>query len=197
MGCLILSFNLQAQYFGIRGGFNFTDATIDLNDLELNTDQQGNLLLGFFVDLPIGTEVLSIQPELNYQGRGYNYELENSGIEIANSFAYLDLGAIVKLNFGADAPVGFYIGAGPFISYALSGTIEEGDFERELDFDLERIRREDLSLAGIAGVAFGISTQFFLEARYLGSLSNQSTDATITIRQNSIGVNAGFRVPLY
>lgn len=192
-----LSLSLQAQYFGIRGGYNFTDAQLDISGLELETGNQGNLMLGLFIDLPIGTDLISIQPELNYLGRGYDYELQVGQTTIETQLAYLDLGALLKLNFGSDAPLGFYLGAGPFFNYAISGTLIESGDDREIDFDADRLRRGEVSVAGVVGITLGGSTQLFIEGRYLASLSDLSDDESIRISQNSIGINGGFRVPLF
>lgn len=188
-----LSFTvLQAQYFGIRGGYNWTDAKV--NDGDIETGSEGNLMLGLFLDLPIGTQLLSVQPELNYMGRGYSFEgMTIGGVEIETKLAYIDLGALVKLNFGADEPVGFYVGAGPFLNYAISGTITDTGGDRDIDFKADRLNRTELSFAAAAGVTFG---GFFVEARYIGSFSDQSDLDDSEIRQRSIGINGGFRVPL-
>ncbi|MEM6395606.1 MAG: porin family protein [Bacteroidota bacterium] len=190
-----LSFTaLQAQYFGIRGGYNWTDAKIELSNAEVETGSEGNLMLGLFVDIPVGGELLSIQPELNYMGRGYTLEGQFiGGVEIEQNFAYIDLGALAKLNFGTDEAIGFYLGAGPFFNYALSGTKVGAGGEQDIDFDADRIKRGELSFAAAAGITLG---GFFVEARYIGSFTDQSDIDTDEIRQRSIGINAGFRVPL-
>ncbi|MEL6668875.1 MAG: porin family protein [Bacteroidota bacterium] len=195
--CLIcMSFTtIQAQYFGIRGGYNFTSASVDINNLEVETGDEGNLMLGLYVDLPIGTEFLTVQPEINYMGRGYSLtSTVISNDQIETSLAYLDIGGLVKLNLGVDQPIGFYVGAGPFLNYAISGTIDENGDERDIDFDADRIKRSELSVAAAAGVTLG---NFFAEVRYMGSLSNLSDDDEVDISQRSIGINGGFRVPLF
>lgn len=185
---------LQAQYFGIRGGFNFTSASVDIEGLDVETGNEGNLMIGLFLDLPVSTDFLSVQPEINYMGRGYNSEAEIGNAEIKSSLAYLDIGGLVKLNFGTDQPVSFYLGAGPFFNYALSGTVTDVAGERDVDFEADRIRRSELSVAAAAGVNLN---NFFVEVRYMGSLSNQSDEDEVDVSQRSIGINGGFRVPLF
>ncbi|MEL7377079.1 MAG: outer membrane beta-barrel protein, partial [Bacteroidota bacterium] len=117
-----------------------------------------------------------------------------SNDQIETSLAYLDIGGLVKLNLGVDQPIGFYVGAGPFLNYAISGPIDENGDERDIDFDADRIKRSELSVAAAAGVTLG---NFFAEVRYMGSLSNLSDDDEVDISQRSIGINGGFRVPLF
>ena len=177
---------LSAQ-FGLRAGYNFANASVDFNDLNISTgDSEGQFMAGIFYNIPIGTQVLSIQPEINYMGRGYTYTIEDpsSPEDIEATFAYLDVGGLVRINIGADNPVGFYVGAGPFFSFALSGKLNGED----VDFDAQQIRDNELLLAGAAGITFG---PFFVEARYYGSLSDQSEVEISEIRQRSLGLNAG------
>lgn len=189
---------LSAQSFGLRVGANATNATIDVDDAEIDTDGQTNLMLGIFANLPLGTRLISIQPELNYINRGYNVEassaLLNSSFE--RTVAYLDLGGLVKLNLGSDDGIGFYVGAGPMYSYAVSGTTTTLLGDSDTDFDGERLNRSELQFAGVGGLTFGSSFRFFVEARYNGSFTNQSDLDDSDIRQRSVGVNGGIMIPL-
>lgn len=187
---------VSAQSFGLRVGLNATDAKVDLDDLEVDTEGETNLMLGIFADLPIGTQLISIQPEINYLNRGYSGEINVVGQSIERTVAYLDLGALLKLNFGNDAGLGFYVGAGPMYSYAVSGTQTSLLGENDIDFDAERLNRGELQFAGIGGVKFGGAYRFFVEARYNGTLGDQSDSDNVEIRQNSIGVNGGVMIPL-
>ncbi len=133
---------LSAQAtFGVRVGYNSTDAKIEAGDIEIDTEGEGNLMLGIFANLPLGTNIVSIQPEINYQNRGYAINADNITLG-SQTISYLDLGALARLNFNMDGPVGIYIGAGPYITYAVSGSVDNGiDGERDIDFDADRIKR--------------------------------------------------------
>ena len=185
---------LHAQHFGVRGGLNWTDASFETINSDVVTGEQVNLMIGLFVDIPIGQSILSVQPELNYLERGYTFDGINGDIEFARSTACVDLGGLIRLNIGKQEGTSFYIGTGPFFNYAISGTFREGDNERDLDFDAELLNRSELSLVAAAGVNFG---SFFIEARQIVSLSNQAADDERDISQSSTGVNIGFRTPLF
>lgn len=188
---------LSAQAsFGLRAGVNNTNATVDFGDAEIDTDGASNLMLGVFVDLPIAS-IISIQPEFNYLNRGYTINASLGNIaSYEQTVAFVDLGALVKLNFNRDERIGFYIGAGPTFSYAISGTVTDFDGERDVDFDGDRINRSGLEFAGVGGLTFDIGARLFVEARYNGSLYNQSDVETVDIRQRSIGINGGVMIPL-
>ena len=206
--------NVTAQSFGVRVGLNATDAKIDVSEQEIDTDGETNLMLGIFANLPIGTNLISIQPELNYLNRGYSYDfgaaVAGQRIEYSRTLAYVDLGAILRLNFGTEDGLGFYVGAGPQYSYAVSGSLTEttvnDENERDVDFDSDRINRGELQFAAIAGLSYDLGVRVFIEGRYNGSFSDQSDNgltglittgtADTDVRQRFLGLNAGVMVPL-
>lgn len=193
--CLLATTQISAQHFGLRAGLNATNAKFDVGSVEIDTEGQTNLLLGAFVTIPLAGEVLVIQPEVTYLNRGFEVTDGFFGSEI--NLAYLDLGALVRLNFGSDEGLGFYVGAGPYVTYAVSGkTTDIGGTEQDIDFDADRVKRSGLQFAGVGGLTFGSTLKFFVEARYMGSLSNLSDEDDIDIKQNSIGINGGVMVPL-
>ena len=198
---LLSTGNLSAQYFGFRAGANIANAKVDVNEGDVDVDGVTNLQVGLFLDLPLAGPI-SVQPEINYVGRGYEYSnsITVGGVTFEGgqktTIAYLDLGALLKANFGQDGPVGFYLGAGPFLSYAVSGQFDDGNNEVDIDFDADRIKRSDFSVAGAAGVTFGSTFKFFAEARYMVGLANTSDRDDVTINNRSIGITGGVMVPL-
>lgn len=195
--CLLATTQISAQHLGLRVGANATNANIDFDNQDIDTDGETNLMLGLFLNLPIGTNLISIQPEINYLNRGYSFSANIGNLaSIEQTVAYIDLGALVRLNFGSEEALGFYVGAGPYFSYAVSGTVTDVNGDRDIDFDGDRIKRSDLQVAGVAGVTFGSSLRFFAEVRYMGSLGNQSDIDNLTVKQNSIGINGGVMIPI-
>ncbi|NJC25093.1 porin family protein [Neolewinella antarctica] len=198
--------SLAAQSFGLRVGLNATNAKIDLDNREIDTDGQTNLMLGIFANLPVGTSFLSVQPELTYLNRGYSYDADLVSIggqvtEIDRTLSYVDLGVLARLNFGGDDGLGFYAAAGPQFSYAVSGQVTTSfggaEVERDVDFDSDRLNRSELQFAAVGGVTFTAGLKFFAELRYNGSFSNQSDFDTEDIRQRSVGINGGIMIPLF
>ena len=195
---------LSAQSFGLRIGLNATDAKVDIDDREIDTDGQTNLMLGAFLNLPIGTNVFSIQPEFNYLNRGFSYDREvdlaGQSIEFDRTLSYIDLGVLARLNFGTSDGLGFYVGAGPQFSYAVSGQVTTLNVagervERDIDFDSDRLNRGELQFAAIAGLSYDLGIRVFAEARYNGAFANSSDLDREDIRQRSIGANVGVMVP--
>lgn len=194
--CLLATTQLSAQHFGLRAGVNSTSAKIDVSGIDIDTDGQTNLMLGLFFNVPIGTNLISIQPEINYLNRGYSFDLNIGNNSFEQTFAFIDLGALVRLNFGTDDGLGFYVGAGPYLSYVVSGKVTDINGERDVDFDSDPIKRSGLQFAGVGGLTFGRNLKFFVEARYMGSISNLSDEEESNVKQNSIGINGGVMIPL-
>ena len=197
MAACLFSVSLSAQSFGLRVGVNATNASIDVDDADVDVDGETNLMLGLFFNLPLGTDVISLQPEVNYLNRGYTRSFSVGNlIDETYSLAYLDLGALVRVNLGSDDGLGFYLGAGPQFSYAVSGSYTTINEDRDVDFDADRINRGELQFSGVVGLTYQLGVKFFLEGRYNGSFSNQRDLDTEDIRQRSVGVNGGIMIPL-
>lgn len=197
LALVFLATPLSAQYFGLRAGVNATNAKIDISDLDVDTEGETNLMLGIFVELPVGGDVFTIQPELNYLNRGYSYDFDLPGNNsVSSTLTYIDLAALAKLNFGREEGIGFFLGAGPTWSYALNGTVTEVGGERDVDFGADNINRSGLNFTGVGGLTFDIGLKLFIEARYVGSISNLFDDENTEVRQRYVGINGGVLVPL-
>ncbi len=195
--CLLLSSSVvTAQNFGLRAGLNGTTANVDFDNLEIDTEGETNLMLGIFIDIPVAGNLLSIQPEINYLNRGYSTNFDVGALSFSRTLAYLDLGGLVKLNFGENKGFGFYVGAGPMFSYAVSGTVTDVNGDRDVDFDGDRLNRGELQFAAVTGIALNFGLGLFVEGRYNGSFSDQSDLDNSEIFQRSIGVNGGVLIPL-
>lgn len=196
LAVLFLAVPLSAQHFGLRVGVNATDAKYNFENNEIETEGETNLMLGAFLNLPVLSDFLSIQPEFTYLNRGYSIGADFGDlIAFDRTISYVDLGVLARLNFGQDDGLGFYVGAGPQYSYAISGQRTDILGERDVDFDADRLNRGELQFAGVAGLTFNAGVKFFVEGRYNGSLGNQSDDDRRDIQQTSIGVNGGIMFP--
>lgn len=189
---------LSAQAFGVRAGGNFTNINVKIDDASVSFDNQTNLMLGLFYDLPLGGEKFMLSPELSYVGRGYNFDFDFLGqtIETKTNFAYLDVGLLAKYMLVDNASVGVYVSAGPVLSYALSGSMETDGDKEDFDFDEEDgFNRTNFGVAAAAGLTFG--QKYFVEGRYMAGLSSLNEDEDEgTSKWTSVGLNVGIRIPL-
>lgn len=192
---------LAAQSFGVRAGVNGTTVSYDDDGNDIDIDGETNLMLGLFLQLPlVGENTITLQPELNYDNRSFatEYDVSLGNINFSRDIAYLELALLARLNLGDDEGLGFYVGAGPTLAYAVSGTTTTDlNGQRDLDFDQDRLNRGSFNFAGIAGLTFNIGgPKLFVEGRYNGSFSDQDELDDIEVRQRYFGVNGGIMVPL-
>jgi hypothetical protein len=183
--------------FGAKVGYNYSNVTVDASDLDIDTEGKSDLSIGLFFELPV-TQAFIIQPELTYMGRGYKIAGNSLVADGTYNVAYVDVGALAKLRFGDD--VGFYLGAGPFFSYAVAGQIKNDQNEVDIDFDVDNYNRSDFTLATAIGVELGNrdALRFFIDGRYLIGLSDLDDGDPVTFSRNNrvFGVNGGIIIPL-
>ncbi|TXF91640.1 PorT family protein [Neolewinella aurantiaca] len=190
--------SLSAQSIGLRAGANSSSLKFESDGISITYDAKVKLMFGAFFDLPVADRLL-LSPEVSYLGRGYKYSEDFFGPDLDSeaTINYIDLGVLAKYQLVDNESIGVYIGAGPVLGYALSGTSEFGGVKEDIEFDDEDgFNRTYLSLAGVGGVTF--AKNFFVEARYMLGLSslNEEEGNDVKAKWNSIGINAGVRLPI-
>lgn len=195
----------QRPQLGLRVGASVADVNLTSNSEEVDTKSRTNLQVGLLVDLPLALN-LSVQAEINYVARGFNQDDINiGGLTVIEgdqtSLAYLDVGALLKLHFGAQRPISGYVGIGPFYNYALSGQIETDNSSTGSEIDInfdddDGFNRSDFSIVPAVGIVFGEGIRFLLDVRYVLGLADYSDLPNTEIRNRSVGITGGIMVPL-
>jgi hypothetical protein len=114
----------QVPTIGIRGGVNFASLLIGAQgtDVTITTGTLTTYSVGVFADFKFGG--VSLQPALNYVGRGGNFN--EDGVMAKFDLRYLQ----VPVNLVYHVPVligNVYFGAGPYVAYGTSGTVTAND----------------------------------------------------------------------
>jgi len=156
------NYNDQAR-FGIRAGVNISRQKFEDGELDENAQSKFGADFAILVDIPIGDGVFMFQPELHWLQKGSVISDINNGDDVTNTFNYIELPLLLRLNFGDEVKL-FAIG-GPSIGYLLSGKTGGDDIERDLYEDSEW----GLHLG--AGVGFG-AIEF--DVRYTAGMSDIS-----------------------
>ncbi|MBZ9779781.1 PorT family protein [Psychroflexus sp. CAK8W] len=128
----LMAFTTQAQenVFGVKGGLNLSNFfTENVDDENLRT----GLNFGIYSRSPLIDEVLYLQAELGYSGKGA--KLEGNGGELELGLGYLELPILASLGFG-DL---LFIEGGAYASYLLdaniSGENSFGEFSDDISTD--------------------------------------------------------------
>lgn len=128
----LMAFTTQAQenVFGVKGGLNLSNFfTENVDDENLRT----GLNFGVYSRSALVEDVLYLQAELGYSGKGST--LEGNGGELELGLGYLELPILASIGV-ADL---FYVEGGAYASYLLdaniSGENSFGEFSESVDRD--------------------------------------------------------------
>lgn len=206
LGCILTS-GVLAQTseikFGVKAGLNLAKTT--LSGSSSNTQEKdGSKFLASFhfsglVDIPI-SKSFSVQPGLNLSGKGgkSEYGSEDLGIKIEGTDNIMYLEIPVNAVFKTKA---FYIGAGPYAAYAVSGKVKretttylggtstttkyEDDIEFGNDKDNDDLKPIDFGLNVLTG--YQLSNGVNIGANYGLGLTNLRPEGDSTNKKaNSV-----------
>jgi hypothetical protein len=203
--------------FGIKGGINFSNLQQSSSGSS-STTASGSLTsfhAGVFADFKV-SDAISVQPQLLYTGKGASNKENDSedGFSASDNVKlnlyYLHLPVYALYH----APVGdndFFIGAGPFISYGLSGnekgsvsfsgddgsgsgtTTQTENINQKVDFgssDSTGIKRMDYGASVMAGFKF--RNGFLISASYDLGLANIAPGGEADIKTRVFSVSVGY-----
>lgn len=176
---LAISFGMvyAQSVFGIKGGMNISRISGD--DAVASSDSHLGAHLGLIMKYNV-METLIFQPELLYTQKGYNYKYSMNDIDytIKNSFDYIELPLLIKLNVEV-GDVRFQPFVGPAVSYLISAKAKE-----KLSNDTTTITRTSdvsddlnkLAFGFAVGAEFVFQRRFIFGGRYNFGLSNVYKD---------------------
>jgi hypothetical protein len=186
----------QLPTFGIRGGVNFAKLNASSGNLSASTGSTTTFAVGLFADFKVGA--VSIQPALNYTGKGGNIS-DDIGGEADIKTYYLQVP--VNVVYHIPASIGnIYFGAGPYVGLGLSGKAKGPDengnsVSEDIKFGSEAgtFKKTDFGLNGIAGVEF--KGGFILGINYDLGLSNISNDTADneSLKNRVFGISIGYK----
>lgn len=182
--------------WGIRGGVNLAKYHVESGSQSVNSSNSTNFQVTGYADVPVGS-YFWVQPGVSVQGKGGKWEYSNVSYENST----LEIG--IPVNLVAKLPIAsgtnFYLGAGPYISYAVAGKAKASGGSIEYDRDLEfgsstgdDIKPFDAGLNFLAG--FELGGGFQVGAGYglgLTDLSPQSSSNS-SMKNRVLSFNVGF-----
>ena len=175
-----------------RIGFTVGGTSANYKVKENGEDQSANAKTGFtgglIVNMPAGKNFM-IQPGINWVQKGSKDEENGEKISIVTSHIE------VPVNFLYTANKGFFIGAGPSASFAVSGKAKAGDLSAKIHFG----NSSDDVMKGFdlgANVTTGYQSPkgFLVAANFNQGLSNlaPSNGSTSSIKSAYFGVRVGY-----
>lgn len=176
-------------------------ASLNWSGASANTSADGHVsgtpltgfALGLFADLPLHKQ-LSFRPSLVYSFEGFHAEPAGGqplNIHVAYLSAPLDL--VYHTNLFNKR---FFVGAGPYLAYALNGTYTEKGINTDMQFGNnyaagDNLRRMDFGANMMAGIL--MDRNFVLGATFDFGLKNIAPDGSAaTVRTRSFGLTLGY-----
>lgn len=158
--------------FGLKAGVNFPKYNFSGSNSNFETNSSTNFHVTGFLDAPLGRN-FSVQPGISLQGKGGELLSSSVGTVTQNTM-WLE----VPVNLVAKVPMGnsnFFIGAGPYIGFGLSGKNKyDSDWvsaEEEFEFGSDgTLKSTDFGVNFIAG--FHLGQGFLIHAGYGLGLSD-------------------------
>lgn len=170
--------------------------------------------VGVVAKMPIGTN-LSFMPQLNLLSKGGKFEESESGNEMGIDYSieakdkvnltYLELPLNVVYNYNS-----FFIGAGPSISYGLSGkgdvyykfsfdgNVDENAYDYKVKFDGDENADDDdehlkaFEFGANIFAGYQLPNGLFFSAQYNKGLSNISPYEDTKIKTGYFGIGVGY-----
>jgi hypothetical protein len=191
----ILTVPVFAQHysFGIKGGFNYSTLSGDVNAIgKLRAFNVG----GFW---NIELDNFAIQPGVSYSVKGVRENVRDIdpvtsaqtvyGRVITLNYIQLSINTIYR--FPTKSPVRFYLGGGPYFADAISGW-ESVPGQPKQDLSFEDYYRIDFGIAVIGGIE--LQKKIILGLNYdMGIIPISQMQTRFDIVNRSLGLSAGYR----
>jgi hypothetical protein len=213
-GTLLAQSKIGGITYGIRAGVNFSKPSLsgsyfDSGNGKLAKDNEKTVTsysFGGYVDVPFA-EKFSLQPGLSISGKGLKVDGFTSAVFLGNTYyatfkdefnlMYLELPVNVVFNYK-----GFYVGAGPYLGYAISGKYKSkrtltgtSDTNDERDLKIgnksdDDVKPFDYGVNGMAG--YKLENGLSLGLNYGLGLADYQNEGKVNNRVFSILVGFSF-----
>ena len=186
----------QNTRFGFTAGTSISNYNFKYAGTNISGDPKTGFTVGLLVDIPTSTN-FSIQPALNFVQKGT--QSEEMGEKLSTSINCLE----IPVNFlykTAGKAGSFFVGAGPFVAFNISGkskyddgnTVVEEDIKFGNDTDNDDMKIVDEGISFLAGYEF--SNGLFLSAGSNLGLKNMSlySDDDESIKSKYFSIKIGY-----
>ena len=174
---MIGSVSAQSVNFGIKGGLNVYNVSVDD---ESEYDSKTGLHVGFLGHIHLNKQ-WALQPELLYSAQGAKFT--SNGIESKLKLDYINVPILFQYMFDN----GFRLEAGPQVGFLVGAKTEANDVSVDVKDQLKGV---DFSL-GLGLGYIHVPSGFGVDARYNLGLSNISED------DDNKSMNRGFQLGIF
>ena len=195
--CLLASYAVEAQYIGLKAGYNYATLKGNVND-GANFKPYHGYYAGITLEFPL-SNLFSLQVEGIYNRRGANITSNTYGKAKLN-LDYLSLPILARFNVGK----GINLHIGPQLEYR----IDKPNFYFDAGTDpVTRVKDDALDIidgAMTVGIAYMTDAGWFFEARWVQGLTSvfEADETSLThigispdynFKNRTLSVGVGYR----
>ncbi|MCX6834865.1 MAG: porin family protein [candidate division Zixibacteria bacterium] len=176
--------------FGIKAGAVMANMSGDgwdvIEEMDSVTIEKKSLMGvagGLFVEFPLGTSGVSLQPELLYVAKGGKGETTLDDVTFTRKLKndYIEVPVLVKYNFTSAGKASPFMFVGPVAAFNIASKVQDKnppDDPSYGDFDIENAKSLDfgLTIGGGLGLAMGSSGKLTFDLRYTVGLGDAFKD---------------------
>ncbi|MBL7971290.1 MAG: PorT family protein [Prolixibacteraceae bacterium] len=180
----------NAQVFGIKGGMNVASMTFSSSGMDFSPKSIIGLQIGPVAEFEL-QESLYFNTGLLYSLKGYKIKMDFMGenVDVTSKLNYLEVPLNFAYKFETSETSKFFVQAGPYLGYALSGK-SKGDGESvDIEFGDGGMKRFDLGVGIGLGLEFG---PLVPSVSYQLGLANLSDDSDVKVKNQVFQVSVAY-----
>ncbi len=143
---------VNAQTFGIKGGLNFANMSITSSGITVSPKSVTEFHVGPIADFQLKND-FSLNTGLLYSVKGFKFSMDSE--TATETLNYLEIPINLAYKFPIKDNSKFFIQAGPYLAYAISGKDKVGSESMDVEFGTGGNKRFDSGLGFGAGIEFG------------------------------------------
>ncbi|WP_113662885.1 porin family protein [Pedobacter nanyangensis] len=188
--------------FGVKAGVAFPNLKFSAMGMSVSADAKTTFYVGGVADIKV-SNIFSVQPGLTFMSKGTksggdvfaaeDMEVETESVSINVSYLELPVNLLANFNAGSGK---FFVGAGPYAAYALSGNTKVGGSKEDITFGSgdDDMKRFDFGVNFLTG--YQLNNGLNIHAGYglgLGNLANDNNSGFNASAKNKVfSVGLGF-----
>src|SRR5690554_4374582 len=172
--------------YGIKAGVNLPNYSFSNESTDFETKSSTNFHVTAYLDAPI-TSNFYIQPGVSLQGKGAKL-YENGSLALTQNTMWVEVPVNAVAKFYTGDAGNFYIGAGPYAAFGISGKNKwESDLgSTETDFKFGKDEDQKSFDAGVNFMAgYQLSSGLTLGAGYGLGLTDIAPNGSGSVKQNN------------
>jgi hypothetical protein len=187
---VMFSLVLKAQTFGLRGGINIATMSFSTSGFDVSPKSIVGIHVGPVVEFKLPGS-LSFNTGLLYSLKGYKMKVSymSETMEGSSKINYLEVPMNFAYKFEAGRASIFFIQAGPYIGYAISGKDKTDGETTDVEFGDGGMRRFDFGLGLGLGLQFGSLVPM---VSYQFGLTNLSDMSDMTVKNKAFQISIAY-----